>query len=462
MADIYSDFERELQEWRRRYAGRPQRGDGAAVPPLAGARGDRLRRLPRGHARRAAGRAAHPRRRARGHRPGADLGLEGRGDARHLHPRRAPAAGPAGAAGHHAGAADGGRDRRMVGLGAPARALARGAALAGGGHARHHRRHPERQGAARGARAPALRPLPRLLPLQRRRRAHGLAVLGPAGRAGRAGARARRRASRRVPPHRRPTRSGTGTSSRRWWTRSARTTGWPRGTARTRWPRASARRGSSSCPASGAPAAGRAQPAGQRRTRSGSCAARRRARSARCSGGCWTTRACRGGWPSAPASWARRWAGCAWPSSRRSCWATSARDRSIVTDPELLDDAGRGACASWAARTWPSSSAPTSTTASTRTAACRRWRAYLGYGSPRYRIVDSSAEQVPHELLPRHGPVHGRPDVEGGRLPHHLRQDAQPPGRAGVPHGRPTSNGSAAAATSSSSWTARPSARRPS
>ena len=74
------------------------------------------------------------------------------------------------------------------------------------------------------------------------------------------------------------------------------------------------------------------------------------------------------------------------------------RDRSIVTDPELLDDlAGvlrELGCADVAAvecaniydHFYGNRSVP-------------EVAAYLGYGSPRYRIVDSSTEQVPHEYF---------------------------------------------------------------
>ena len=51
---------------------------------------------------------------------------------------------------------------------------------------------------------------------------------------------------------------------------------------------------------------------------------------------------------------------------------------------------------------------------------------YMGFGSPSYRLVDLSTEQVPPPIGA--GWRRGRWGyVEGGRLPHLLRQDARHP-----------------------------------
>jgi uncharacterized protein (DUF362 family) len=74
------------------------------------------------------------------------------------------------------------------------------------------------------------------------------------------------------------------------------------------------------------------------------------------------------------------------------------RDRSIVTDPELVDelaavlrelgcaDVAAVECANIYDRFYRNRSVP-------------EVAAYLGFGSPRYRLVDSSTEQVPHEYF---------------------------------------------------------------
>ena len=148
----------------------------------------------------------------------------------------------------------GGRgDRRLVHGSPPARALERGPAVARAGHLDDVARDDHGQGAARGARPPGLRPVPRLLPVQRRRRADRLAVLGPAGRAG-------RRRSRAV----RPSSSPTSSASRRRGQprahlraprerRSARTTGCFQGTRPSRSRRPSGPSANSSCPDGGGP-----------------------------------------------------------------------------------------------------------------------------------------------------------------------------------------------------------------
>src|SRR5262249_37223436 len=135
-------------------------GDGPPVPAGPGARGDRRRRLPggghrpppRGHAPGARGPRPHP--------PRPPVGVEGRGDARPLHPRRPPAPGHPPAPADGPPAADGGRRRRLVHLGAAPRPLARGAAGAGPGHAQHLGGLPAGQNPRGRAPAPALRPLP--------------------------------------------------------------------------------------------------------------------------------------------------------------------------------------------------------------------------------------------------------------------------------------------------------------
>ena len=64
---------------------------------------------------------------------------------------------------------------------------------------------------------------------------------------------------------------------------------------------------------------------------------------------CWTSASTAPGWPSS-----RPARGCRDPG-RRSCSATTARDRSNVNDPELVDGAGRGTCAGTASTTSPCS-----------------------------------------------------------------------------------------------------------
>ena len=96
------------------------------------------------------------------------------------------------------------------------------------------------------------------------------------------------------------------------------------------------------------------------------------------------------------AAWASRPGRCGWPSSRPSCSATTAKDRSIITDPELLARAGRLP---------PRAGLPTTWRSSRRRNIYDRFYAgrsvaevarYFGFESPSYRLVDLSAEQVPH------------------------------------------------------------------
>ena len=101
-----------------------------------------------------------------------------------------------------------------------------------------------------------------------------------------------------------------------------------------------------------------------------------------------------------------------------------------LTDPELLDELADCLHELGLRRRGGGRGAATSTTASTATAAVAEVARYFGIRVARLPAGRPVRGAGAARLSPRPGAGHGRPDLEGGRLPHLLRQDAQPPGRA--------------------------------
>ena len=277
------------------------------------------------------------------------------------------------------------------------------------------------------------RPLSRLLPVQRRCRADRPALLRPHARAGRPSCAEPSPDARRRPPAR-PRRRGPPRPDLHHPGRGRSTTEdrLAPGVTPDDSPSGSARSAKTSCPAT-------RRPSLPRRTRSAAGGrvwvvrgTIRRARSGHSFAGCSTSRAWTIGSASARSALGKPAGTCGWRSSRPSCSVTTAKDRSpILTDPDLLQDLADHLRALGC----PDVAVVEAPNIYDRFYADRS----VARRGPllRHRLAELSSPgrslrgAGPARLSAGAGAGDGRADLEGGRLPHLVRQDAEPPGRDG-------------------------------